>query len=227
MKIGLLLFPNLTQLDLTGPLEVFSRIPQADVSLIWKTLDPVACDTGFSLLPTLRFEDCTDLDIICVPSGPGQIELMSDNETLDFLRRVSRDCKLITSVCTGSLVLAAAGLLSGYKATSHWSSIDQLSLFGVEPIHNRVVRDRDRITGAGVTSGIDFALTVVAELLGAPLAKEILLQIEYDPEPPFSGGSPKSADPEVLQTITKKISPFITRRRKASEAASRILKNVK
>ena len=225
MQIGLILFPKLTQLDLTGPAEVFYRMPGAKVQLLWKTIEPVSSDRGMAILPTMRFADCHALDLICVPGGAGQIDLMDDEETLDFLRRIAPTCQLVTSVCTGSLVLAAAGLLEGYKATSHWSSIDQLSLLGAIPVAERVVRDRDRVTGAGVTSGIDFALTVVADLLGEEAAREIQLQMEYDPEPPFQSGSPRSASPALVQAMREKIAPFIARRTAATErAASRLRK---
>lgn len=227
MKFGLLLFPNLTQLDLTGPLEVFSRMSGVETLLIWKTLDPVSSDRGMQIIPTHTFEMAQDLDLICVPGGPGQIELMNDQETLDYLRGLEDGCKWITSVCTGSLVLAAAGLLQGYKATSHWSSIDQLSLFDVEPVHDRVVRDRNRVTGAGVTSGIDFALQIAVHILGEAAARAIQLQIEYDPAPPFEGGSPRTADPELVARIRSEISPFIERRRRASEAAADVIKGTK
>ncbi len=223
--IGFLLFPKLTQLDLTGPLEVFSRVPGWQVELIWKTLDPVPSDRGgLRLLPTTIFEECPSLDVLCVPGGPGQIELMDDEETLAFLRRVAVGCRLVTSVCTGSLVLGAAGLLRGYRAACHWSSLDQLALLGAEPVDARVVRDRDRVTGAGVTSGIDFALGVTAELAGREVAEEIQLQMEYDPEPPFEGGSPRSASPELTNTVRAKIAPFIARRRIATERAAEKLK---
>ncbi|SUE06872.1 transcriptional activator FtrA [Pantoea agglomerans] len=158
LQIGLLLFPDVTQLDLTGPWEVFARTPGVECHLIWKDLQPVRSDRGLSILPTTTFADCPPLDVICVPGGPGQIALMSDDITLNFLRQQADQAKWVTSVCTGSLVLGAAGLLKGYRATSHWSSIDQLALLGAEPVSQRVVRDRNRISGAGVTSGIDFAL---------------------------------------------------------------------
>ncbi len=223
--IGFLLFPKLTQLDLTGPLEVFSRVPGWQVKLIWKTLDPVPSDRGgLRLLPNTTFEECPSLDVICVPGGPGQIELMDDEETLAFLRRVAEGCRLVTSVCTGSLVLGAAGLLRGYRAACHWSSLDQLALLGAEPVDARVVRDRDRVTGAGVTSGIDFAFGVTAELAGRDVAEEVQLQMEYDPEPPFEGGSPRSASPELTNTVRAKIAPFIARRRIATERAAEKLK---
>ncbi|SLN47129.1 DJ-1/PfpI family protein [Oceanibacterium hippocampi] len=223
MHIGLLLYPRLTQLDLTGPLEVFARMPDAQVSLVWKSLDPVPCDSGFRIVPTVRFADCPDLDVLCVPGGPGQIELMSDRSTLDFIRSKAETCRLVTSVCTGSLVLAVAGLLKGRKATCHWSSLDQLALFGAIPVDARVVRDGNLISGAGVTSGIDFALTVVAELCGEATAKEIQLQMEYDPAPPFAGGTPRTSDPAIHASVSGKIAPFIARRREVSEAAARAL----
>ncbi|WP_338661932.1 DJ-1/PfpI family protein [Pararoseomonas sp. SCSIO 73927] len=218
-RIGLVLFPELTQLDLTGPAEVFYRLPDTEVLLLWKTLDPVTSDRGMSILPTATFETCGKLDMICVPGGPGQIALMDDEETLDFLRRVAPGCQLVTSVCTGSLVLAAAGLLTGYRATSHWSSIDQLALLGVEPVSERVVRDRNRITGAGVTSGIDFALAVAAELHGPEIAQGVQLQMEYDPEPPFAG-SPRTASPDLVRDARAKLAPFLARRRAATERAA-------
>ena len=177
-------------------------------------------DRGIGLLPTMTFDDCKSLDVICVPGGPGQIELMDDPDTLAFLRRIAPTCQLVTSVCTGSLVLGAAGLLRGYRATCHWSSLDQLSLLGAEPVSDRVVRDRNRITGAGVTSGIDFALAVVAELLGDEIAQEVQLQMEYDPQPPYQTGSPLTAPPALVALVRAKIAGFIARRRLATERAA-------
>jgi cyclohexyl-isocyanide hydratase len=216
IRIGLVLFPNLTQLDLTGPAEVFGRMPGAQVVYLWKEMAPVASDRGMKILPSETFDDCRQLDVICVPGGPGQIELMDDAATLEFLQRIEPTCRLVTSVCTGSLVLGAAGLLTGYRATSHWSSIDQLSLLGAEPVAQRVVRDRNRITGAGVTSGIDFALTVVAELFGPAIAQEIQLQMEYDPQPPYDAGSPRSAPIELVDAVRAKNASFIDWRRQAT-----------
>lgn len=220
LRIGLVLFPKLTQLDLTGPAEVFGRVPGAEVLLLWKTLDPVASDRGMRILPTATFRDCPALDVVCVPGGPGQIELMDDQEMLGFLRRIASGCKLVTSVCTGSLVLGAAGLLRGYRATCHWSSLDQLALLGAVPVADRVVRDRNRITGAGVTSGIDFALTVTAELVGTEAAQEVQLQLEYDPELPFRTGSPRTAPPELVDATRAKLATFLARRRAATERAA-------
>ena len=224
-RIGLVLFPRLTQLDLTGPAEVFGRMPGAEVHLLWKTLESVSSDRGLSILPTTTFEECPTLDVICVPGGPGQVELMDDEVTLQFLKRVAPRCRLVTSVCTGSLVLGAAGLLAGYRATCHWSSIDQLALLGVEPVQERVVRDRNRITGAGVTSGIDFALAVVADLMGHQVAQEIQLQMEYVPEPAYQSGSPRTAPPSLVEATREKISSFIEHRRIATERAAARLAN--
>jgi cyclohexyl-isocyanide hydratase len=219
--IGLLLFPDMTQLDMTGPYEVFARIPGARVHVLWKTLDPVRTERDLVMVPTMRLADCPALDLVCVPGGPGQVPLMTDPEVLGFLRRQAAACRWVTSVCTGSLVLGAAGLLRGYRATSHWLSLDQLALLGAEPVAERIVMDRNRITGAGVTSGIDFALFVAAQLCGEAQAKEIQLSIEYDPAPPFAGGSPRSADPAVVETIRAKLKDRQAARRAVTEAAAR------
>ncbi|MGK3126057.1 DJ-1/PfpI family protein [Candidatus Pantoea formicae] len=223
-NIGLLLFPNLTQLDLTGPWEVFARMPGVSNYLVWKDRQPVMSDRGLAILPTATFDDCPPLDLICIPGGPGQIALMDDEETLDFVRRTANNAQWVTSVCTGSLVLGAAGLLQGYRATTHWGSLDQLSLLGATPVAERVVRDGNRITGAGVTSGIDFALTVAEELFGRAVAENIQLQMEYDPEPPFHSGSPRSASPERLAQAQTQMQDFIARRRVATETAAAKLK---
>ncbi|KAA6099911.1 DJ-1/PfpI family protein [Pantoea dispersa] len=224
-SIGLLLFPALTQLDLTGPFEVFARAPDTKVHLIWKNLELVVSDRGMAIQPTTTFDTCPALDIICIPGGPGQINLMEDEEVLSFIRAKSKQAKLVTSVCTGSLVLGAAGLLEGYKATTHWASLDQLALLGAEPVNERVVRDRNRITGAGVTSGIDFALSVVSEMFGPNIAQNIQLHMEYDPAPPFDCGSPRSASEEQLKKAQQQVAPFIEKRRQATlKAAARLQK---
>jgi cyclohexyl-isocyanide hydratase len=204
-SVGLLLFPDMTQLDMTGPYEVFARMPLATVHLVWKTRDPVRTDRGLAILPTTTLADCPALDLVCVPGGPGQVALMQDAAILDWLRRQAATCRWITSVCTGSLVLGAAGLLRGYRATSHWLSLDQLALLGAEPVAERVVMDRNRITGAGVTSGIDFALFVAAQIRGEDVAKEIQLGIEYDPAPPYAAGSPRTADPALVERVSRKL----------------------
>ncbi len=224
IRIGLVLFSDLTQLDLTGLAEVFGLLPGAEMLLPWKTLDPVRSNRGLRLLPTTTFVDCPELDMICVPGRPGQAEPMEDEETSRFLRRIAPKCRLVTSVCTGSLILGAAGLLTGYRATCHWSSI---GLLGAEPVPERVVRDRNRITGAGVTSGIDFAgtaidfaRTAVAELAGAETAQAIQLQLEYDPEPPYQAGPPRVAPAALVDAARERFAPFIARRPAATERAA-------
>src|SRR6266851_1733377 len=179
LQIGLVIFPRVTQLDLTGPVQVFSSVPGAKVHLIWKRIEPVPSDSVLTLTPTMTFADCPQLDVICVPGGVGSDDLLNDEEVLDFLRRQAEGARYVTSVCTGSLVLGAAGLLKGYRAACHWMSRDQLALLGAIPVAERVVKDRNRITGGGVTSGIDFALAVVAELRGEEAAKAVQLGIEY------------------------------------------------
>ncbi len=201
-SVGLLLFPRLTQLDLTGPFEVFNRAPGAKVHLIWKSLDPVTSDTGLTMMPTATFADCPPLDVICVPGGPGVAELMEDEAVLDFLRQQAASAKYVTSVCTGSMVLGAAGLLKGKRATSHWMSRPMLAALGATAVAERIVTDGNTITGGGVTAGIDFALTIVGREFGQHAAEEVQLFIEYDPQPPFSSGSPRTADPALVEAAT-------------------------
>lgn len=198
---GLLLFPNLTQLDLTGPYEVFRKTPGVRTLLIAASLDPVRAETGLGLLPDTTMADCPQLDVICVPGGPGVGALMEDAATLAFLRRQAPGARYVTSVCTGALVLAAAGLLRGKRATTHWSVHDLLAPLGAIPTQGRVVRDGNILTGGGVTAGIDFALTLVAELCGEAVAQGVQLAIEYAPAPPFDAGSPETAPPEVLAAV--------------------------
>ncbi len=198
-RIGLLLFPDITQLDMTGPYEVFTKFPEAEVRLIWKTLEPVKAGGGMRIVPDTTFADCPQLDLICVPGGAGMNPLMEDAETLAFLRKQAPGARYVTSVCTGALVLGAAGLLKGKRATTHWMSHELLSAFGATPVAERVVVDGNVITGGGVTAGIDFALRVAAEAFSEDLAKAIQLGIEYDPHPPFNAGSPEGAGPVVTE----------------------------
>lgn len=198
LRFGLLLFPRLTQLDMTGPFEVFSRIPGGQVHLVWKTRDAVRSDTGLAMLPDMTFPECPQLDVVCVPGGPGVAALMEDEEVLAFLRAQAAGARFVTSVCTGALVLGAAGLLKGVRATTHWASHDFLAALGAVPEHGRVVRDGTFVTGGGVTAGIDFALSLAAELASPEVAQAIQLQIEYAPAPPFAAGSPETAPPAVL-----------------------------
>ena len=166
LQIGLVLFPRVTQLDFTGPLQVFSSIPDAQVHLIWKRIEPVPTDSVLILTPTISFADCPQLDVICVPGGFGADAMVNDEEMLAFLRKQAEGAKYVTSVCTGSLVLGAAGLLRGYRAATHWTAMDFLTAFGAIPTKTRVCVDRNRVTGGGVTAGIDFALTLVCGLAG-------------------------------------------------------------
>ncbi len=198
-RIGLLLFPDLTQLDLTGPYEVLAAMPGAKIHLLWKTLEPVRAAGGLTILPTTTFAGCPSLDMLCVPGGTGVNPLLEDREVLDFLRRVAAHARYVTSVCTGALVLGAAGLLQGRRATTHWMSREMLKAFGAEPVEERVVVDGGIITGGGVTAGIDFALRVVAEVAGRKTAEAIQLAIEYDPKPPFDAGSPAKAGAELVR----------------------------
>lgn len=198
LQIGLLVFPKLTQLDLTGPLQVFSGVPGAKVHLIWKRIEPVPSDAVLTLTPTITFADCPQLDVICVPGGAGTDDMVNDEEVLDFLRRQSAAAKYVTSVCTGALVLGAAGLLKGYRAVTHWAAMDYLAPYGAIPTRTRVCVDRNRITGGGVTAGIDFALTMVSHLVDRQTAEMIQLRLEYNPAPPFNAGSPDTAPPDVL-----------------------------
>ncbi len=198
LEIGMLLYPGLTLLDLIGPHTVFSWF--ANIHLVWKTTDLVRTDTGIGVKPNATFATCPrELDILFVPGGFGQQNLMADSEVIAFLADRGARAKFVTSVCSGSLLLGAAGLLQGYKATSHWAAREGLSAFGAEPTDARVVVDRNRITGGGVTAGIDFGLVVLAKLRGDDAAKLTQLAMEYDPEPPFNSGSPKTADPAIIQ----------------------------
>lgn len=197
MRIAFLLYPNLTQLDLTGPAQVLHRLPGASVAYVAATLDPVMSDCGLALVPTATLADATAYDIVCVPGGYGCVAAMRDRPTLDWLRAQATHARAMTSVCTGSLVLAAAGLLTGYRAACHWAWGDQLARFGAEWVEERVVVDRDRISGGGVTAGIDFAFRLAAEIAGPDVAETLQLALEYDPQP-LAGGTPATARPEIL-----------------------------
>lgn len=206
LRIGLLVFPNVQQLDLTGPYEVFASIPGASVRLLWKELDPIVSATGLVLIPDTRLADAPQLDVLCVPGGAGINALLEDEVVLAFLRRQAEGARFVTSVCTGALVLAAAGLLAGRRATTHWASHDFLARLGAVPEQARVVADGKFISGGGVTAGIDMALTLTAELLGREQAEAIQLQLEYAPAPPFTAGSPATAPAEAVARVRAAIS---------------------
>ena len=201
IHIGFFIYPGVTQLDATGPAQVLSRVPGAVIHMVWKNLDPVPTDAGFSILPTDSFGSCPDLDVICVPGGRGQSPLMADAVVLQFLATQGAQARYVTSVCGGSLLLGAAGLLNGYRSACHWAFREMLPNFGAEPVAERTVRDRNRISGGGVTAGIDFGLVLAAELAGDEVAKEIQLALEYDPAPPFDAGSPEKAGPELTAKV--------------------------
>jgi len=190
---GLLVFPDLTQLDLTGPYEVLSRAPGTRVVLVGTRPGPIRSEFGLTLGTDCTLDEAPPLDLLLVPGGVGVNALLSDDPVLDFLARRGASAAWVTSVCTGALVLGAAGLLRGYRATTHWLSLDLLAELGATPVDARVVRDRNRITGGGVTAGLDFALALVAELHGREAAERIQLMIEYDPAPPLQAGSPRTA----------------------------------
>ena len=208
MIIGMLIFPDMTQLDFTGPYEVFAQLPNCEVKVIAKSLQPVAAKGGLKFLPDTTIDGAPQLDVVFVPGGPGVGDLMEDRETLEFLRRQATDARYVTSVCTGALVLGAAGLLKDYRATTHWLSLNLLPIFGAIAVTDRVVIDRNRITGGGVTAGIDFALTIAAEMAGEAEAKSIQLLIEYNPAPPFACGHPDTADAAVVDKVRSARAPM-------------------
>lgn len=214
LQFGILIFPNVQQLDATAPYDVFASIPGAKVHLIWKDRSAITSATGLVLAPTMTFAECPALDVLCVPGGRGINALLQDAEVLGFLRAQAARARYVSSVCTGSLVLGAAGLLKGRRATTHWASHDFLAKFGAIPTHGRVVRDGNLFTAGGVTAGIDFGLTVVAELLGDAQAQTIQLGHEYAPEPPFRAGTPETAPPAVLAAAKERLAST----RKAREA---------
>lgn len=205
VRIAFLLFHNVTQLDLTGPAQVLSRLGDARLDLVAATREPVMTDAGFAILPTATFEDVPAADILCVPGGMGVSGAISDDRTMAWVAQVGDGARWVTSVCTGSLVLGAAGLLRGYRATSHWGQRHMLPLFGAEPVASRVVCDRNRVTGGGVTAGIDFALTLTALIRGQRHAELVQLSLEYDPAPPFDAGSPERADPDLLAAYQRRV----------------------
>ena len=201
ISVGLLLFPNLTQLDLTGPYEVLARVPDTTLHLVAESRSPVRSEYGLTITPDVTFDTAPHLDVLVVPGGTGINRMMESEPLLEFLRKHGQAANYVTAVCTGSLLLGAAGLLKGYRATTHWLSLDLLPAFGAEPVKARVVRDRSRITGGGITAGMDFAFAVAAELRGEHVAKDIQLMLEYDPQPPFRAGSPDCAPADVVERV--------------------------
>lgn len=196
--IGLVIYPGMTALDIVGPQQVFSALPNVYIHRIWKTLDPIKTDDGMMILPDTTFENCPPLDVICIGGGLEQMKVVDDPEVLEFLQKQGSTAKFITSVCGGSVFLAKAGLLQGYRAATHWMMREQLAMLGVEVGTERVVIDRNRMTGGGVTAGIDFGLTIAKVLCGEETAKMAQLLLEYNPAPPFDAGSPEKAGAELV-----------------------------
>jgi len=201
LQIGLLAFNDMLLLDLIGPWEVFSSVPGAQVHRVAPHAGPVKAAKGLHIEPTCTYADCPPLDVVCVPGGPGVAALMEDDATLAFLRHQAARARVISAVCTGSLVLGAAGLLRGRRATSHWMSLPLVAAFGATPVDERVVEDGPLITGGGVTAGIDFGLYVVARLWGQAMAERVQLGLEYAPAPPFDSGSPRRAPPDRVREV--------------------------
>ena len=220
LHIAFLLFPQVTQLDLTGPAQVLSRLGNVTLDLVWKDRAPVTTDAGFAIQPTATFADVPRADILCVPGGMGVTEVIADDAAMAWVRVVGGEARWVTSVCTGSLILGAAGLLQGYRAATHWSWRDYLAMFGAEMVPERVVVDRNRVTGGGVTAGIDFALTLMAEVRGPDFAKAVQLSLEYDPAPPFDAGSPEKAGPELVATYQLRVAQLAPDREAQFRAAA-------
>ena len=209
--IALLAYPAMTALDLIGPHHILSMLPNVRVHLVAKTLEPITSDLGLVITPSVTFDDCPlQVEVLFAPGGTrGTLEAMEDEATLAFMRSRGQQARWVTSVCTGSLILGAAGLLQGRRATSHWVTRDLLSRFGAVPVEQRVVRDENVLTGAGVTAGLDFALTLASEIAGTEHAHKIQLVAEYDPEPPFDAGSPAGAGPETTRALREMLAPFL------------------
>lgn len=198
LKVAMLVYPRLTLLDLAGPQSLWAM--QAETYLVWQDLNPVITDTDLVLQPTHTFETCpSDIDILCVPGGFGAWDVLGNQKAMEFLARAAADARYVTGICFGTIIMAAAGILDGYKAATHWATYPMLEMLGVEGVRERVVIDRNRITGGGVTAGIDFGLSVLSELRGETVAKATQLLIEYDPKPPFDVGSPDRAGEELTQ----------------------------
>jgi transcriptional regulator GlxA family with amidase domain len=217
-EIGMLVYPRMTALDLIGPQYMFASLMGARVHLVAKTLEPVTCDTGVTITPTATFAQCPkDLTVLFAPGGTqGTLEALKDAETRTFMADRGSRATYVTSVCTGSLILGAAGLLRGYRATSHWAARASLAEFGAVPTDERVVQDRNRITGAGVTAGLDFGLTMLSRLRDPAYAQSVQLICEYDPHPPFSAGSIHTAPQEVRAMMEQMFSPFAAQIRAAA-----------
>ncbi len=223
--VDMVMFDGMTQLDFTGPYEIFARMPNTKVHLIAASLDPVRTQHGLTLLPDTTFDTAPQSTILFVPGGsPGVDDNLGNDRLLSFLQTQAATAASVTAVCTGALLLGAAGLLDGYRAATHWMAMDFLTAFGAIPVHERIVNDRNRITGGGVTAGIDVALAIAAATLGDEAAKEIQLFVEYDPQPPFDCGSPRTADPALVEQVRTKHAGQIAKRVALVQTAAQNLK---
>lgn len=216
-RIVFILYPRVTQLDFTGPYEVLTRMPGAEVVVASKDGGMLSSETGLTFANLRCLADIESCDMIMIPGGPGQTDAMMDAGFMAEVKRLGESATYVTAVCTGSLILAAAGLLTGKRAGSHWAYRDLLSAFGAIPDAARVVRDGDAITGGGVTAGIDIALSIVSDIAGEKAAQMVQLMIEYAPEPPFNAGRPETAAPEIVQAVIDRFAPFASARQKAIE----------
>jgi cyclohexyl-isocyanide hydratase len=207
-RVGFLIFPNAQQMDFTGAYEVFVMSKDVTVDLVWKDTKQIPTATGIPFTATQSFSSCPQLDVICIPGGPGTDAVMEDAETLEFIRSQAKGCRYVTSVCSGAMVLAAAGLLKGKRATTHWNCLHFLPRFGAIPVSERVVTDGNVITAAGVSAGIDFAFGLLAEIAGREEAEMIQLMLEYAPEPPFHSGSVEQASPSLYAKTRERMSPL-------------------
>ena len=214
--IGFFIFSEMTQIDFTEPYEVFARLPDTKVHVVARSADPIRSDRGLVIVPSITCEECPPLDVLVVPGGPGTRHVVGDNDTLEFLRRQAEQATYVTSVCTGALVLGAAGLLVGYRASTHWLSLPLLELYGATAVRERVVVDRNRVTAGGCTAGLDFAFRLAAMLRGETIAQQIQLQLEYSPAPPFNSGSPATAPREVVDAARRTAEPLQQQRWKAA-----------
>jgi putative intracellular protease/amidase len=214
-RIVFILYPRLTQLDFTGPYEVLARVPNTEMILASKEGGALKTEMGLTFADLTKLSDVASADMIMIPGGPGQTDAMLDPDFMAHVKRLGKSAKYVTSVCTGSLILAAAGLLTGKRAGSHWAYRELLGAFGAIPDEARVVRDANAITGGGVTAGIDIALTIAAEIAGEDVAKMIQLAIEYAPAPPFNSGRPEIAEEKTVAAVKQLFSAFAAQRREA------------
>jgi cyclohexyl-isocyanide hydratase len=220
IRVGAVIFPNMDQIDLTGPYSVLSRLPNASFQLVWKDKHVVRDHSGLGLVPDATLADAGPIDLLVVPGGPGQEEVMEDDAVLSFITERAGAAKCVYSICTGALVCGAAGLLKGRSATTRWASVDLLKYFGATPVDKRVVVDGTLVSAAGLTAGIDGALTVAALLRGAAVAQAIQLDIQYAPEPPFDCGLPEKAPAEVLAKQKKAVEKLTARRLATAKRAA-------